>query len=187
MRHTGKNQGNERAVSPVVGVMLMLVVVIIIAAIVSGFAGGLMSSNNKAPQATIQATYSVGSGILLMYHAGGDELPTSKIYVVVRGKDEENGGYSGTMSRITLNRSMICNSAGSACWAAPTGYTDIGVAVWRPGETMIFNDTANFKVINTGLQGLVPPSANDIGKAFNLEIDSTDGKTICKTDVKIGP
>lgn len=37
----------ERAVSPVVGVMLMLVVTIIIAAVVSGFAGGLINSNSQ--------------------------------------------------------------------------------------------------------------------------------------------
>ena len=64
MSYTEKKRENDRAVSPVVGVMLMLVVVIIIAAIVSGFPGGLINSNSKAPQATIQATYSVRAGTL---------------------------------------------------------------------------------------------------------------------------
>lgn len=41
---------DNSAVSPVVGVMLMLVVTIIIAAVVSGFAGGIMSGTEKAPQ-----------------------------------------------------------------------------------------------------------------------------------------
>ncbi|HXX55746.1 MAG TPA: type IV pilin [Methanoregula sp.] len=43
-------QLNDKAVSPVVGVMLMLVVVIIIAAVVSGFAGSLMGGTKSAPQ-----------------------------------------------------------------------------------------------------------------------------------------
>ncbi len=86
MRYTAKIQGNDRAVSPVIGVMLMLVVVIIIAAIVSGFAGGLINSNSKTPQATIQATYSVSAAIMTMYHAGGDELSTQKIYLVGTGE-----------------------------------------------------------------------------------------------------
>jgi archaeal type IV pilus assembly protein PilA len=48
-----KNQ-KDRAVSPVVGVMLMLVVTIIVAAVVSGFAGGLIGGNNqKAPTLTM--------------------------------------------------------------------------------------------------------------------------------------
>jgi archaeal type IV pilus assembly protein PilA len=42
--------GNENAVSPVVGVMLMVVVVVIIAAVVAGFAGGLIGKvNENAP------------------------------------------------------------------------------------------------------------------------------------------
>jgi archaeal type IV pilus assembly protein PilA len=189
MRYTAKTakiQGDDRAVSPVVGVMLMLVVVIIIAAIVSGFAGGLMGSSGKAPQATIQATYSQSAGILTMYHAGGDELQIQNIFVVVRGIDAENGGYSGTMSRISLNRSLICNTAGT-CWATPTGI--VMLPVWRPGETMVFNDTPNFKVMyGTGsTNGLSIPAPSDIGKSFSLEIDTTDGKVVSKTTVKIGP
>ncbi|HXX55747.1 MAG TPA: type IV pilin N-terminal domain-containing protein [Methanoregula sp.] len=185
MRNTAKRIGNDRAVSPVVGVMLMLVVVIIIAAVVSGFAGGLMGTSGKAPQATIQATYSQSAGMLTMFHAGGDELSTQNVFLVVRGIDSENGGYSGTMSRNVVNRSLICNTAGT-CWAAPTGY--VTLAVWRPGETMVCNDTADFKVTySTGNQLNPYPLPGDVGKSFALEIDTTDGKVISKTTVKIGP
>ena len=41
MTRKSHTTGDERAVSPVVGVMLMLVVTIIIAAVVSAFAGGM--------------------------------------------------------------------------------------------------------------------------------------------------
>ena len=84
---------NESAVSPVVGVMLMLVVVIIIAAMVSGFAGSLVGTNTKTPQANIQGTYSYSADIFQMYHAGGDELPTQKIIVKIQQNDEDFGGY----------------------------------------------------------------------------------------------
>jgi len=53
-KHTQKNE----AVSPVVGVMLMLVVTIIIAAVVSGFAGGLASTQQKAPTASFECRIS---------------------------------------------------------------------------------------------------------------------------------
>jgi len=184
---TAKNPKNDRAVSPVVGVMLMLVVVIIIAAIVSGFAGGLMNSNGKAPQATIQAAYSQSAGVLTMYHAGGDELQLQNVIVVVRGIDAENSGYSGSMMRSYVNKSLICNPGGTVCWATPTGIVQI--PVWRPGETLICNDTADLKVMyNTGSSnGLSTPNANDIGKSFSLELDTTDGKVIDHTTVKIGP
>ena len=48
----------ERAVSPVVGVMLMLVVTIIIAAIVTAFAGGITQTGDKTPQATLTGQFS---------------------------------------------------------------------------------------------------------------------------------
>ena len=48
----------EDAVSPVIGVMLMLVVTIIIAAVVSGFAGGMMKSEQTAPQASFECVIS---------------------------------------------------------------------------------------------------------------------------------
>ena len=48
----------ERAVSPVVGVMLMLVVTIIIAAIVTAFTGGITQTGDKTPQATLTGQFS---------------------------------------------------------------------------------------------------------------------------------
>jgi len=46
--------GNNDAVSPVIGVMLMIVVVIIIAAVVSGFASGVVDSQKDTSQAQIR-------------------------------------------------------------------------------------------------------------------------------------
>ncbi|WP_048150406.1 type IV pilin N-terminal domain-containing protein [Methanolacinia paynteri] len=54
---------NDRAVSPVVGVMLMLVVTIILAAVVSAFAGGMAGDQEIAPQATIKAESAVNDPI----------------------------------------------------------------------------------------------------------------------------
>ena len=45
----------ENAVSPVIGVMLMLVVTIIIAAVVSAYAGGLGSTQKKAPSISLES------------------------------------------------------------------------------------------------------------------------------------
>lgn len=166
---------NESGVSPVVGVMLMLVVVIIIAAIVSAFSGNLASTNQKAPQATIQGTYSSSAGVLQMYHAGGDELPSSQIFVIIREKDEQAGGFLGTMSRSATNKSTICD-ASEACFVdAATGI--VKKKVWVPGETLFYTGDKG-----TGL-GLKTP----VGGSFTLEVDTIDGKLVSKTDVKIGP
>jgi len=80
----------ERAVSPVVGVMLMLVVTIIIAAIVSAFAGNALEGTDQAPQATIQGICYVNSSqqnLVVLTHMGGDSLVPSRTEVVIKKGD----------------------------------------------------------------------------------------------------
>jgi Uncharacterized protein conserved in archaea len=110
MRTLKKSGFTERAVSPVVGVMLMLVVVIIIAAIVSGIAGGMVSGQKKVPQATIQATFSQSGGMTIT-HAGGDPLPTANLIFTVADNPEFGQGLSAVTTQV-LNASLIQNANG---------------------------------------------------------------------------
>jgi flagellin-like protein len=54
---------DERAVSPVIGVMLMLVVTIIVAALVSSFAGGLSDSADPAPTTAFEISVRAGDPV----------------------------------------------------------------------------------------------------------------------------
>lgn len=85
----------ESAVSPVVGVMLMLVVTIIIAATVSAFAGGLVGTTSKAPQAAFDVKITThlvdgskwGEGVgnsptMVITHLGGDNLDTARTKII---------------------------------------------------------------------------------------------------------
>ena len=71
---------NKEAVSPVVGVMLMLVVTLIIAGVVSAFGGGLVSTTQPTPQASITSSLTFGDS-LKVQHNGGDTLIGSAIDV----------------------------------------------------------------------------------------------------------
>jgi len=93
-----RKKEQEEAVSPVVGVMLMLVVTIIIAAVVSGFAGGLVSSAEKAPAAVldvkIYSAANVGGIMSKTYapdftidHISGDVLNTADLRMVFTWKN----------------------------------------------------------------------------------------------------
>jgi len=81
---------DSRAVSPVVGVMLMLVVAVILAAVVSSFAGGLAETKQKAPSASLSAhikkEYSDMAGEVVYYaifeHLSGDPLPTKDLQII---------------------------------------------------------------------------------------------------------
>ena len=73
----------ESAVSPVIGILLMIVVTVIIAAVVSGFAGSMVTSQQKAPQAQISGVFSIADGFSIK-HQGGDPLATKDIQIVVK-------------------------------------------------------------------------------------------------------
>ena len=74
----------ESAVSPVVGVMLMLVVTIIIAATVSAFAGGLVGTADKAPQAAFDTKITAGAygAEMSITHLGGDPIDTARVKII---------------------------------------------------------------------------------------------------------
>ncbi|MDO9324437.1 MAG: type IV pilin [Methanoregula sp.] len=186
----------DNAISPVVGVMLMLVVVIIIAAIVSAFAGAVVQTGDKTPQATIQGKYRQAGGLELI-HAGGDELVTKDIQIVIRKSDEFGSGLS-MYSPDVLNTSLIQNSKGKY-WFNPTEGT-MAVMVWRPGESMYINcSDANANKFAT-CPAVDPvgggPTTNNIldygnldniGRRLTLEVTSKNGKMISKSDILIQP
>ena len=163
---------NQNAVSPVVGVMLMLVVVLIIAAIVSGFAGSLVQTNNKAPQATVQGTLHVNGtqNFIVLNHMGGDELATAKIQIILK-KGDEWTQWGGQLGATVLDKSKIFNSAGMYWMNSTWGGTDVNV--WLPGQTM-YSGTSGYT------------SAN-VGQSLTLEVDTTDGKLISTSKMAIVP
>jgi len=93
----------ERAVSAVVGVMLMLVVTLIIASVVSAFAGGLWGNNEKAPVVTIQATIvlndpgNLENNNITLTHLGGDPFQIRDIKLVV-SNDTWNMAFTNNTS-----------------------------------------------------------------------------------------
>jgi FlaG/FlaF family flagellin (archaellin) len=119
---------NYNAVSPVIGVMLMLVVVIIIAAVVSAFAGGIVTSEDKTPQAKISASFSQSKG-LTFCHEGGDNIPINEVRVILRPLTMKK---SAQYSSYEVNKTVIENSDHSKTWSRYYGYND--VVAFRPGD-----------------------------------------------------
>jgi FlaG/FlaF family flagellin (archaellin) len=89
----------EEAVSPVVGVMLMLVVTIIIAAVVSGFAGNLVSGQQKSPTLSMNVKIAntggyVGSGFSANVVSVSEPIKTSNIKIVTSWTTTMKNGTS---------------------------------------------------------------------------------------------
>lgn len=138
---TGNN--TDRAVSPVIGVMLMLVVVIIIAAIVSAFAGGITSGQSKAPQAQIRGTFSISDGMSIT-HAGGDSLPTKELIFTLRdgptfGADLESSTAQNINMTTIITSSSYRINGNSLNGAGPIRNLDGSyyLTSLNPGDTVI--------------------------------------------------
>ena len=78
---------HDRAVSPVVGVMLMLAITIMVAAIASAFAGSFSDTGEKSPQSSISVpahfeknvTGSTDYYRIYFDHTGGDPFSLNSI------------------------------------------------------------------------------------------------------------
>jgi len=92
--------GDKRAVSPVIGVILMVAITVILAAVIGAFVlgfGGQLS--NTAPQASFEFSYTdTGEGKnVTIVHGGGDTLTASQIEI--SGLADPNGLESGEQFR----------------------------------------------------------------------------------------
>lgn len=174
---------HESAVSPVVGVMLMLVVTIIIAAVVSAFAGGAVGGTSKAPQATIQATFSQSKGMTLS-HSGGDPVPigTTTIYV----RPTKSFGAGSDKYSWHIDKSVIFTNQ-TYPWSNPSS------RVFLPGDTATIS-RENLTYVQTRPDGshadftdptlgFTVPANN--GLSFVVEFQDSSGKTIGQSTVII--
>jgi FlaG/FlaF family flagellin (archaellin) len=179
----------DDAVSPVVGIMLMLVVTIIIAAVVSGFAGGLASGTDKGPQASISASFSQVSG-LVMTHTGGDNLLTTDLQVIIR-KSDEFGSAQAAIKPIIVEKSAIRTIDG-VYWVGENGILNATSLSWQPGDSMfvVHDDLEASGIATNDYGGDITSSVmneDNIGKTIKLEIYTKDGKMIASTSMVVRP
>ena len=90
-----RQERNEDAASPVIGVMLMLVVTVVIAAVITAFATGMAGeSTATTPMALLEADNQQLTGNLLhtfdIVHKGGDEMALENIQVVIEPSGSDN-------------------------------------------------------------------------------------------------
>jgi len=92
---------SDKAVSPVIGVMLMIVVTVILAAAVSSFASST-ETRDAAPQATLKASASYADGYITLEDLGGDILTKANINIEISNGNPAVSGYVN-MSNVTFS------------------------------------------------------------------------------------
>lgn len=136
---------NDRAVSPVVGIMLMLVVTIIIAAVVSGFAGSLTGSEKKAPQMTAETSitnsgYYYGSQFSMKITSVSEPIPSKDLKITTSWVAQ-----NGTRNSSTVLPGITNTNYGTtklvAPWATGAGVDKFGMFNAKEPEQMFGNYT----------------------------------------------
>lgn len=95
---------DSRAVSPVIGVILMVAITVILAAVIGTFVLGLGDSVESAPQASFNFDYDdTGTEEVTIRHRGGDNIDASKLEVRVNGAsiDEASAEYEDGSSTLS--------------------------------------------------------------------------------------
>jgi flagellin-like protein len=81
----------DRAVSPVIGVILMVAITVILAAVIGTFVLGLGDQvSESAPQASFSFDFNMSANEVTITHEGGETLETSNI-----GIDGDDGAPNG--------------------------------------------------------------------------------------------
>ena len=94
---------DSRAVSPVIGVILMVAITVILAAVIGTFVLGLGDSVESAPQASFNFDYDdTGTEEVTIRHRGGDNIDASKLEVRLNGNAVDAASLSyNTGSKIS--------------------------------------------------------------------------------------
>ena len=84
-------QDNERAVSPVIGVILMVAITVILAAVIGTFVLGLgdsLGDSQPTTQLTVDSTDFDNTNVTIA-HGGGDPIDGADLRVTVNGTDAD--------------------------------------------------------------------------------------------------
>ena len=87
---------SERAVSPVIGVVLMVAITIMLTAVIGGFVLGATPDGDPPPQALLGITASDDPHTVTIVHHGGDLLALEDVTVLADGA-EANASLEGTL------------------------------------------------------------------------------------------
>lgn len=81
---TKRLKSTDRAVSPVIGVILMVAITVILAAVIGTFVLDLgQSAGNSAPSASLTVDTDASSNVINVSHKGGDSLQAEDTRVII--------------------------------------------------------------------------------------------------------
>jgi flagellin-like protein len=165
------NDDEERAVSPVIGVILMVAITVILAAVIGAFVLPLGDSvSQTAPQASIGVDDTdVSSNSIVLRHSGGDTIEWDETNLIVEKEDGASVAWDGSASGAFETADEVNVSTQNA------------------------SDSGNKSTIKTG-PGLVDPADSPDSSSFTFTaderititmIDRQSGEIIFEREIRV--
>ena len=140
-----KNNGSSKAVSPVIGVMLMLIITVILAAAVSAFTGSLQIQN-PTPTAKFDvrivknATTDRGNvSFIQITELAGDRIPTKDLEIITYNPDA-NGSYKVMVVKPNSGNTHYINTSGDWVNGTSPYYNNKGVGLFGISDKVDFGN-----------------------------------------------
>jgi len=112
---------DDKAVSPVIGVILMVAITVILAAVIGTFVLGLGdTANSRIPQADYQASYSSSDETLTFAHENGETIGQARLSIVSDGTAfcAEPGNSSSCASGDSVTSVTLDSQADTSDWVS---------------------------------------------------------------------
>ena len=132
---------DDRAVSPVIGVILMVAITVILAAVIGTFVLGLGDSlGDSQPSAQLSVDVNESAPSVTVDHGGGDSIEADTLDVVVTnaGGDEANGSIG---SRLSVGDTVEGTDSGSASVGVNSGEDYRIRIIHSPSESILLDRT----------------------------------------------
>ena len=112
MKPTNPFKSENRAVSPVIGVILMVAITVILAAVIGTFVLGLGDSlGDNQPTAQLSVDVDESADTITVEHNGGDGIESNSMRVVVTAGDERIEGTNVFEDRFSVGDSKVSDIA----------------------------------------------------------------------------
>jgi flagellin-like protein len=123
---------DSRAVSPVIGVILMVAITVILAAVIGTFVLGLGDSVESAPQASFNFDYDDSTGNVTVTHRGGDTVNTNSTDLRINGTEISSDSNVNIDGQSDKNLASVTNGtlqAGGSVTVGEGGNSTAGTEI----------------------------------------------------------
>jgi len=148
---------DDRAVSPVIGVILMVAITVILAAVIGTFVLGLGDSlGDNQPTAQLNADIDYDSENVTIEHSGGDSIESGELRVVVNIDGSEIESNSNYDSRLSVGDTITGSIADGSGTGGPAAGSEVRIRVIHQSSDSIildrsFETTSELGTLDTGI------------------------------------